>query len=404
VTKETKIGLLVGLAFIILFAIILSEKGPTHKGPDAPIFTVVDSAKTAGPPTTPGQPLRDAGRLPVDSQLSPIVSNTVKPLPAAPIREEQIAQAPAEEEPLEQLPESLAGLLKNQPDKFEPIKTASPRTESAGHGDSPTLGTSGAAPTLASATNSIRTGGKLTPQRAGAADQDEDDLGNANQDREPQRVAKADEKAAPALPIKNEHIVQLGESLGKIAAKYYGRSTPARVEAIFNSNRDTLANISSVRAGNKLKIPDLGEHTDQFEAAPDFVFSKIVSAKEKPPRDGQVRIPVPISEKPLVQAADKPGKSEKKTPITMASSKTEAVQEARYDWYEVRKGDTLSKIARRELGSEKSAREIYKLNKDKLSDKNNLKPGTKIRMPSKAALGGETAAALSSTGTDNSEP
>ena len=37
-TKETKIGLLVGLAFIILFAIILSEKGarPAGRGLPAP--------------------------------------------------------------------------------------------------------------------------------------------------------------------------------------------------------------------------------------------------------------------------------------------------------------------------------------------------------------------------------
>ena len=41
-TKETKIGLLVGLAFIVLFAIILSEKG-ARRGVDAPGGRLADA-------------------------------------------------------------------------------------------------------------------------------------------------------------------------------------------------------------------------------------------------------------------------------------------------------------------------------------------------------------------------
>jgi hypothetical protein len=42
-TKETKIGLLVGLAFIILFAIILSEKRGTGRDATLPAFAVADA-------------------------------------------------------------------------------------------------------------------------------------------------------------------------------------------------------------------------------------------------------------------------------------------------------------------------------------------------------------------------
>lgn len=401
-TKETKIGLLVGLAFIILFAIILSEKGPTQKGPDVPIFTIVDAAKTAGPPTPAGQPLRDAGRLPVDSQLGPIVSAGAKPLPAAPIKEEQIAQAPPEEEPLERLPDSLVGLLRDQPDQFEPARPLNVRTEPAEQEGAAIVGAVSGESRPADGGEVIVSKGQADPAAVRASDTTDDRIAEAAHGTRPEH--SAEEKPPKLPPIKTEHIVQLGESLGKIAAKYYGRATPSRVEALFNSNRDTLANISSVKAGHKLKIPDLGEHADQFEAAPGVAFGRIVSAKEPAPRDGQVRIPIPVNEKSSDQAGERPRKSERAPTVAMASSKSDAAQDGRFDWYVVRKGDTLSKIARRELGSEKSAREIYRLNKDRLSDQNSLKPGTKIRMPSRAALGGETASALSSTGAEGGEP
>ena len=50
-------------------------------------------------------------------------------------------------------------------------------------------------------------------------------------------------------------------------------------------------------------------------------------------------------------------------------------------WYEVRSGDTLSGIARRELGNEKQFKSIFKLNRDILTNKHTLKPGTKLRLP-----------------------
>src|SRR5262249_44635306 len=65
-TKETKIGLLVGLAFIILFAIILSEKGAGPRPQGTPQFTQADMAQRG--PERAGATLTDAGKLalPVD--------------------------------------------------------------------------------------------------------------------------------------------------------------------------------------------------------------------------------------------------------------------------------------------------------------------------------------------------
>jgi LysM repeat protein len=82
-------------------------------------------------------------------------------------------------------------------------------------------------------------------------------------------IAKSAESPTPVIEkptiIRTVHTVQSGESLGKIAAKYYGRSTPARIEAIFKANRDRLKATHQVKAEQKLDIPDLGEANSAFE-------------------------------------------------------------------------------------------------------------------------------------------
>ena len=79
-TKETKIGLLVGLAFIILFAIILSEKGTPPTSAVSPTFAQGDAIN--GPTTD--RPLGDAGRLAVDSKLPPIMQPAISDEPPEP--------------------------------------------------------------------------------------------------------------------------------------------------------------------------------------------------------------------------------------------------------------------------------------------------------------------------------
>lgn len=395
-TKETKIGLLVGLAFIILFAIILSEKGPTHRNSAAaPAFTMVDAGnKNAGPPSPAGQPLKDAGKLPVD-QLGPIVHGATKAFPPAPMKmqEERVADAGKDDEPIDQLPDTLTALVKSRPDQFEPAikknQSETAKSEIARH--------DGPAPITPVKTEIAR-----VPE---AKPETREEFGTLVTERHESIVAdktanKVTKTAEPSgavkdLPIKTEHVVQAGESLGKIAAKYYGRSTPARVDAIYQSNRDTLSGVASVKAGNKLRIPDLGEHSDKFEPAPGFLLNEVNNpVSQKPAKDAMLRIPAPVNEDKIA-SADHSKKTESKKSVQPVADKT-------FEWYEVRKGDTLSKIARKELGNEKLVNEISKLNK--LNDKKNLKVGSKLRLPSKTVLSGESTAALTSSGLDNAEP
>ena len=49
--------------------------------------------------------------------------------------------------------------------------------------------------------------------------------------------------------------------------------------------------------------------------------------------------------------------------------------------YTVQAGDTLSAIAKAELGSAGAYMKIFDLNKDQLTDPNKIKPGQVLRLP-----------------------
>jgi nucleoid-associated protein YgaU len=61
----------------------------------------------------------------------------------------------------------------------------------------------------------------------------------------------------PSQPADNEftqwHVVVKGETLGKIAAKYYGDASLYR--KIFEANRDVIKNPDLIQIGWKLRIP-----------------------------------------------------------------------------------------------------------------------------------------------------
>jgi nucleoid-associated protein YgaU len=55
------------------------------------------------------------------------------------------------------------------------------------------------------------------------------------------------------MPSGRTHTVHEGETLGSIAARYYG--TPSAFTRIFEANRDILANPNRIMPGQSLRIP-----------------------------------------------------------------------------------------------------------------------------------------------------
>jgi nucleoid-associated protein YgaU len=411
-TKETKIGLLVGLAFIVLFAIILSEKGTTHRDGRVPNFIVADSATNSTNLGT-DQPLGDKGRLPVNG-LAPIISPTETRPPVAMTRfdEEQVAQPTLEEDPLPEFTQDVVSRLNDPPLAEQPdlsTDTPSPAVSTPRETAKPTqlaMGTVNPAP----GTSIMKPG--TMPKIPAAIE-----TSRSTPKDETLSEAKARIAQQVGIKVKNVHQVEPGESLTKIAAKSYGRSTPGRVEAIYDANRDVLKTPASVRAGDKLKIPELGEG---FEAAPDFALStanRTVTPMHAAP-DQQLRIPIPMAENPKAETKlalvplnktplEKTG-TKTQTPVaktavkqpeikvatklpehehgTKAASKSDKKKKddsVAFVWYEVKKTDTLSKIAKKEMGSERDSGALYKINQDIINNRNAIKPGMKIRVPAK---------------------
>jgi len=54
-----------------------------------------------------------------------------------------------------------------------------------------------------------------------------------------------------------------------------------------------------------------------------------------------------------------------------------------YETYEVKSGDSLSKIAKRVYGSANAWKRIFEANKDVLKDPDKIYPGQKLKIPQK---------------------
>lgn len=55
-----------------------------------------------------------------------------------------------------------------------------------------------------------------------------------------------------------------------------------------------------------------------------------------------------------------------------------------FETYEIKSGDSLSKIAKKKLGNAKDWKLIFEANKDTIKDPDKIFPGQKIKIPKKA--------------------
>jgi len=62
-----------------------------------------------------------------------------------------------------------------------------------------------------------------------------------------------DNKPAADNPYTQTHVVQSGDTLSKIAEKYYGDAS--LYPKIFQANRDVLSDPNKISPGQKLRIP-----------------------------------------------------------------------------------------------------------------------------------------------------
>jgi len=393
VTKETKIGLLVGLAFIILFAIILSEKGATNT-----TMTPSDLTMAEGPSRSQvapdAEPFNRIGRLNVDSQ-QPARRGQERPGSSHIVMREEPASRdiPSAEEDILPLPSAVVSRLNLHAMETEvdvdDVESASAKPLTLSEALSAALTKS----TVGEGASPAGSEARLPEDRAAMARAS--DLETTGVEPRP-----TSQKPSPPMTIKilAAHTVQPGESLSKIAARYYGRATPARITAIFDANRKTLPSIDRVRAGNKLDIPALDDmETIAFEPVSNFPAADVVASRSRP-RESVVRIPIPVDDTFAKSTLAANTAREHASPEPAAPTRPD------FRWYEVRDKDTLSGIAQRELGNEKKFLDIAKLNRDIIRNKNVIKPGLKIRLPLRTASANLSANALIALDTDAATP
>lgn len=418
-TRETKIGLLVGLGFIVVFAVLLSHNGsgPSPTQGLAPIaIRTAPNQQSATPLTSTSLGTSDGQVLPDPKQpgsgpelIDPITgtasAGTGSDLPSPPVFSHSellsgdsssapvasgsptdIGSGLAMVEPGNGL--SLEGNMRMAPPVVEPPKPAPPVEE--------------VRPSAPSASPPPE---RTTPPDAVVSN----------------RGSTGEAVAAPAKP----YVVQKGDTLVKITRVVYGKSSPDVISFVEKANK--LKDRDYLREGQTLVTPPLppsmfeqrtvsaGSSADLRNVAnlingpagerraPD-AKPEGQSGTQRPDggaagRLGKPSLPVgePIEfirigaerqngpSRPEGAAGAKSDvKPEKAVKTDSKSEKPKPSSKPRSRMYEVRPKDTFSSIAQRELGSRNRWVEIQQLNKDINPTK--MKPGMKIRIPSKDSL------------------
>lgn len=298
-TTDTKVGLVVGLAFIVVFAVVLSNRGERSElAPPAIDFAGIDEAI----------PLLSAETNPamVDpfTEPTPRRANGDAPdwyEPARPTRtvdafSEHARPADADDsyEPMPSVPMSASVAQRNETPRSAPI-AATPRPI-------------------------------MSPARSTPRMEDETVAINIEQHDAPAGVEKT-------------HEIQSGDALSKIASAAYGSASPGIVKALAAYNG--LDDPGLIQKGQTIRIP-----------------------------------PVEL----LINPGDRPAPARTaQNASRRAAIERPAANDAGV--YTVKAGDTLSRIARNELGQETRWTEILKLNRDRLKSPDRLTEGMKLRMP-----------------------
>lgn len=403
--RETKVGLLAGLTFITCFAVILANRGrdrfsdlgawPAVVSGLASATPTVDRAPPAPtqiPPNASG-PAQRVAILPTQTRLAqtnPAVDHPASiPTGASPGSPSNAAASGQASEP--------AVILRRPPD---PAPVAPPAAERTGAApDSNRLAqapqgvdageqerilrdrlakvsaawasrTQAAQPTTLQGVTSPRpeiVGGPA----AGAPPAQSVPAHNNSLRPEPSIAQPADSELAERSrrAVLARHSVQKGDTLTRIAGRYYGAATAHHIDAICDANRGVLADRNRLKVGDEVVIPTLQEGVVVPTGAP--------AARPAPAVGRNAQAAIPPSEP---SQSDTGGASTSNRSAT-SSAAQERTTGSDVRWYQVRKSDRYVSIAREQLGDERRWKEIFELNRDRFPDPARIREGVRIRLP-----------------------
>jgi len=335
--RETKVGLLAGLAFIICFAVILANRGREDSLSSRHLPVRVESP--AQDRVADGQGNRLLSPKPTNGSRATLPYPAVNNIQNESRRSEPASATGADAAVQDTTPTRTVAM---------PVRTDVP----AARPEPATLGVPLSSP------SNRPTGAQM--------DQTLDDLAAKLGSRPRPSSSVANPLMMPTGPTSSPPIVPAapgrtytvlaGDTLSKIAAKHFGSKSAQAVEAIVGANRALVADPDELKAGQVLVIPEIsgGPTAPQSSALP-------VPAKPEPKSKQAGRTAEPIKEK----------EKEKDVSVKSASAR----------WYQVRKNDRYYSIARDQLGDGARWREIHDLNKDKFPDPEMIREGVRIKLP-----------------------
>ncbi len=372
--RETKVGLLAGLAFIICFAIILANRG-RHEPTTTHLPYLVDNggnvprvAQTPGSQQAPQQTPSARERT---DPVSPHHTDTLT-YRSSPVRANRATDDAAPTHLASSGADVLLPSYETQdsqaltPNAAE--GTTLERSMSRASVVMPGLDT----PTLASLTTATGGPSLTSPPRDRAQQQrilqeHLDSLGERRGDvsqsnrrdqyrpdngatthREQPGAVPSPPRATPDSTSRQtrsvRHTVVSGDTLSKIAATHYGSRSATVISAIFDTNRSVLSSPDVLRVGVELTLPVI----NGFDLRSGGGATYAVRTTSSPSRGGPT----------AVQTNRSP-----------------------FQWYQIKKNDRYISIAREQLGSASRWREIYELNKDKFPDPQQIREGVRIKLP-----------------------
>lgn len=166
-------------------------------------------------------------------------------------------------------------------------------------------------------------------------------------------------------PGAKTYTVAEGDSAFKIAKQQMGDGK--HWKELIDANPGAFGAQGQVKVGTKLNIPMLAKAPLKNE------LMGPPARGEFKPGDSETVTASLRGKSKFTQEPDAPGKAARKD-----DAKAEKTRVATYT---VKRGDTLSEIARRELGSVGRATEIADLNRSVIKDPDNLIPGLAIKLP-----------------------
>lgn len=165
--------------------------------------------------------------------------------------------------------------------------------------------------------------------------------------------------------------VKSGDNLTRIAQEHLG--SVKHVGLILKANRDKIRNANQIRVGMKLHLPVVpGPATSRSGAQPGTHTGTQLGTRSGVQADNVIRHGANLVRNGAVN----------RTGVTHGSPRNESTASARRT-YTVQDGDTLSSVAAEALGSGSRWQEVWKLNKSRIPNPNVLTKGLALQLPAR---------------------